>query len=164
MRRWLAAGMLAAAFVFGRRRSDEDHAEDEIDALARVITSEADGYSESERLAIAWTVRNRARRKSVSILQLVCSPACGRQGKGRPFSSARRATEANRALARRVLTAPQSEDPTHGATAFFEPKVQDKLVAQGFPGYRLTSADVRSKWKREGQEQRATVGRFELWT
>ena len=51
-----------------------------------------------------------------------------------------------------------------GATAFFEPKVQDKLVAQHFPGYHLTAEDVRAKWKREGQQQRATVGRFELWT
>ena len=167
MSRWWAVGAIAVAVILGRRRSEtvdeNDHAEDEVDALARVITSEASSYSEAERLAIAWTVRNRARRRGVSILQLVCSPTCGRQGPARPFSSARRASDVNRTLARRVLAAPQSEDPTHGAIAFFEPRVQDQLVAQHYPGYRLTSSEVRAKWEREGQKQKATVGRFELW-
>jgi spore germination cell wall hydrolase CwlJ-like protein len=167
MSRWLGLGFIAIAILAGRRRRGADsvgeHAADDVDGLGRVITSEANGYSEAERLAIAWTVRNRARKRGVSIAQLVCWPSCGPQGKDRPFSSARAANETNRALARRVLAAPQSEDPTRGATAFFEPQVQDKLVAEGRPGYRFTSEQVRAKWQREGQQHRATVGKFEFW-
>jgi hypothetical protein len=96
---------------------------------AKVKTSEANGYSEAERVAIAWTVRNRAHKRGVSIAKLVCTPTCGPCCDGRPFSSAREATAANRELAKRVLAEPQTDDPMHGATAFFEPRVQDKLVA-----------------------------------
>jgi hypothetical protein len=167
MSRWVGLGVVALAILLGRRRrlveADGERAVDDVDGLARVITSEANGYTEAERMAIAWTVRNRARKRGASIAQLVCSP-CGAQGKGRPFSSARAATETNRALARRVLAAPQSEDPTRGATAFFEPRVQDRLVADGHPGYRLTADQVRAKWQREGEQMLGTVGRFDLWS
>lgn len=138
-------------------------AKDEADALARVITSEADRYSLAERRAIAWTVRNRARKRSTTIVKLVCSPTCGPQGPARPFSSARPATAVNLALAHEVLAAPQNDDPTHGALAFFEPAVQDRLVAQGRPGYRYTSAELRAKWQREGQQTKGAVGAFEFF-
>jgi spore germination cell wall hydrolase CwlJ-like protein len=167
MNRWVALGAVALAILLGRRRRSiavvDPHAVVDVDALARVITSESNGYTEAERLAIAWTVRNRARRRGVSIAHLVCWPSCGPQGKDRPFSSARAATETNRALAQRVLAAPQSDDPTRGATAFFEPRVQDRLVADGRPGYRFTSEQLRARWQREGQQQLATVGKFEFW-
>jgi hypothetical protein len=178
----LVGGAVVAGILFLRRRqepaaaaapaaggADGPQAADDIDALGRVITSEADRYTERERRAIAWTVRNRARRRGVSIARLVCYPSCGAQGpigKGypaRPFSTARAATATNLALAREILAAPQSADPTGGALAFFEPKVQDKLVQQGRPGYRLTANDVREKWIREGQQPRGTVGAFEFF-
>lgn len=156
-------GAIGAAVLLGRR-PDDVPAIDELEALARVVTSEANGYSERERIAIAWAVRNRARKRGVTIAQLVCSPTCGPCCQGRPFSSARSATAANRALARRVLAAPQWDDPTFGATAFFEPAVQDRLVAQGHGGYRFTSDELRERWRRDGQRQLSTVGAFELWT
>lgn len=137
---------------------------DDVDALGRVITSEADRYSLDERTAIAWAVRNRARKRGGTIVHLVCDPHCGPCCDGRPFSSARAATATNRDLARQVLAAPQSEDPTRGAVAFFEPIVQDLLTAQHRHGYRLDATEVRAKWNREGQRQLATVGRFEFWT
>jgi hypothetical protein len=149
-------------------------AADDVEALGRVITSEANRYTLAERTAIAWTVRNRAQKRKQSIVRLVCSP-CGPQGPGRPFASSRAATAENVALARAVLAAPQSDDPTGGATAFFEPAVQDRLVltnrrliAQGQPpkyrGYRRMADEVRAEWQRGGQRQLATVGAFELWT
>jgi hypothetical protein len=180
----LVGGAVVAGILLLRRRQDPTaaaaaaapgggtdgpQAADDVDALGRVITSEADRYSERERRAIGWTVRNRARRRGVSIARLVCYPSCGAQGpigKGypaRPFSTARAATAKNLALAREILAAPQSDDPTGGALAFFEPKVQDLLVQQGRPGYRLTANDVREKWIREGQQQRGTVGAFEFF-
>jgi spore germination cell wall hydrolase CwlJ-like protein len=158
----LGVGAIGVAWLVGRKpRGDVAH--DDVDALARVITSEADRYSEVERTAIAWAVRNRARKRGASIAKVVCSPTCGPCCHGRPFSSARPATAVNRELAERVLAAPQSDDPTGGATSFFEPRVQDKLVAAGHEGYRFTSVQLRDKWKREGQSTRATVGAFEFW-
>jgi hypothetical protein len=158
---WIGVGIAGAALLLGRRNSDG--VIDDGEALARVITSEANGYSEAERTAIAWAVRNRARKRGVSVAKLVCSPTCGPCCIGRPFSSAREATAVNRELARRVLTAPESADPTHRATAFFEPRVQDKLVAEKRAGYRFSSDQLRQRWRREGQQQRGTVGAFEFW-
>lgn len=137
---------------------------DEAEALARVITSEAGSprYSDEERRRIAWTVRNRARRRGVTIARLVCSP-CGPQGKARPFASSQGATLASLKLAREVLAAPASADPTGGALAFFEPRVQDALVAQGRPGYRFSSADLRQRWQHDGQQPKGAVGAFEFW-
>ena len=87
---WIGLRAVGISWLVGRKRSpDEDGARDEVDALARVITSEADGYSEVERTAIAWCVRNRARKRGTSIAKLVCTPTCGPCCHGRPFSSAR---------------------------------------------------------------------------
>jgi hypothetical protein len=157
---WIGFGIAGAALLLGRSGGVSL---DDCEALARVITSEANGYSETERIAIAWTVRNRASKRGVSIAKLVCSPTCGPCCNGRPFSSAREATVANRALARRVRSLPQSADPTHGATAFFEPRVQDQLVAEKRAGYRFTSDQLRQRWRRDGQQPRGTVGVFEFW-
>src|SRR5258708_4503821 len=57
-------GAAGVAFLIGRRRATDTS--DDSEALARVITSEADGYSERERIAVAWAVRNRARKRGVS--------------------------------------------------------------------------------------------------
>ncbi len=62
-----------------------------------------------------------------------------------------------------MLAAPESADPTGGAYAFFEPRVQDRLVAEGRPGYRYTSAELREKWQREGQRPKGAVGAFEFY-
>jgi hypothetical protein len=173
----LGVGIVGAIVYWPRKREpaaggnagggagDPVSVQDEAEALARVITSEAGSthYSDDERRMIAWTVRNRARRRGTTIARLVCSP-CGAQGKDRPFSSARPATASSRVIARQVLEAPQANDPTSGATAFFEPHVQDLLVAQGRPGYRFTSAELRERWQRGGQQPKGAIGAFEFWT
>jgi spore germination cell wall hydrolase CwlJ-like protein len=135
------------------------------EALARVIASEVGRGTEAERAAVGWTVRNRARRRSVSIARLVCHPACGPQweaeGKLRPFSSARDASEADRWLAAGILAA--SDDPTKGAIAFIEPALQDELAAAKRLGHR-PYREVRAKWIADGMKPIGQVGRFELWT
>jgi len=173
----LLGGSAVAAALLWRDRNDNGRAvdrtgepaggdvvTDEVEALARVITSEAGSkrYTDDERRAIAWTVRNRARRRKTTIARMVCQP-CGPCCKGRPFSSARPATDATRRLAREVLAEPLERDPTNGARAFFEPVVQDRLVAERRPGYRFTSAELRAKWSREGQRYLSTIGAFEFW-
>lgn len=48
---WMGLGAIDVAWLVGRKRATEiPH--DEVDALGRVITSEADRYSESERTAM----------------------------------------------------------------------------------------------------------------
>jgi hypothetical protein len=165
----LAAG--AIALVALKRRRDRpivmaESAAGDVEALARVITSEAGTGSAEEQRAIAWAVVNQARARRVSIVRLVCSPECGPCCDGRPFSSAQPATLAARDLARRVLAEPDASDPTRGARKFFEPALQDKLAHRP-PAFnlkhRLTAADVRAKWAREGRRAVGTVGRFEFW-
>ena len=144
---WIGFGIVGTAFLLGRR-SDEDL--DDVEALARVVTSEANGYSESERIAIAWCVRNRAKKRRVAIAKLVCSPTCGPCCNSRkPFSSAREAATTNRELARRVLATSQSDDPTHGATAFAGSRVQDKLVEEKRPNTAEPPFNYAKEWQRK---------------
>jgi hypothetical protein len=132
-------------------------------ALARTITSEAGDGTVAEREMVGWVARNRARAARVSIDKLVCSPACGPCCQGRPFSSARSAEARDVGLALQILALPVSADPTGGATAFMEPALQDRLVAQGRPGYRYTAAEIRERWRKDGLVPVATVGRFETF-
>jgi hypothetical protein len=72
-----------------------------------------------------------------------------KQGKGRPFSSARPATPASIEAARAVLGAKQEDDPTRGATSAFEPALQDALFSRKRKGYSSDAGMVRRKWLRE---------------
>jgi len=161
----VGVGMMSAG-VFMRRREGEGGAlltrSDEVASLARVLTSEAGSGPVAERTAIGWAVRNRARKAKKTITALVCTP-CGPQGPGRPFSSRQAPTQVNLQLAEQIIAAPQSADPTSGATSFFEPKQQDLLVAKGLPGYKRTAAAVRAKWIAEGAKPKGSVGRFEFF-
>jgi hypothetical protein len=150
----------------GRRRNRNDEPPprasdlDEIEALGRVIASEVEDYSLKEKVAVAWAVRNRARREGKSIARLVCSPRCGPQ-RGRPFSSARPANDETRQIAAVVLHAPQDLDPTGGAVEFFEPILMDRLYRKGLVNYSATG--LREKWRSEGKLPYGSVGRVELW-
>jgi hypothetical protein len=141
----------------------------EVEALARVLASEVGAnkknpYTMQERLVVGWAVRNRARHRKTTIIKLVCSPTCGRCCKGRPFSSYEPPTQADLDLARDILSRPQSDDPTTDAGAFFEPALQDFLVAHGDPLHHRTADQVRARWLAAGQRQLGTVGRIELWS
>lgn len=154
----------------------------EIEALSRVIASEAGGGTLAEQRAVGWTVRNRFAGKSIYAVEY---PWRAQKGSDPPFSSARPATGATRKLAQEILSADQSEDPTNGATAFFEPKMQDVFAQAGamaragqtgdrvidgvkltditrFKAYRKTAADIRASWGK-GSSLYAKAGRFEFW-
>lgn len=156
--------------------------QEEIEALARVIASEAGSGTDAEQRAIAWTVRNRFRGKSIYAKQY---PWRSQKGSDPPFSSAREAKDAHRKHAAQVLAADQAQDPTGGATSFFEPKMQDAFFKAGelarkgetgdrvidgvkltditrFKNYRKDAAGIRSSWA-PGSAQYATAGRFEFW-
>jgi hypothetical protein len=136
----------------------------DVEALARVLASEVGYHSTEERLAVGWTVRNRARRLHRTILELVCSPSCGRCCDGRPFSSYQAPTDKDLRLARDILSRPSADDPTGGARQFFEPLLQDRLASQGSRRHRRTADDVRQEWAAQGYRPIGTVGRIELWT
>ena len=138
---------------------------DEVEALARIITSEAGSGPIAERMALGWTARNRARagRPPVNIARLVCAPCGESSGNARPFSSRMPATAANRELAAMILASPQSEDPTQGAESCFEPGLQDRLYAAGKPGNRLDARGVRYCWLRSGLDYYGSVGRWDLF-
>lgn len=154
----------------------------EIEALARIIASEAGSGTPAEQTAIAWTARNRFRGKSIYATQY---PWRSQKGSDPPFSSAQPAKDAHRDLARKVLAADQSEDPTGGATSFFEPRMQDAFAKAGalaragetgdrvidgvklsditrFKNYKKDAAAIRASWS-PGSALYARAGRFEFW-
>lgn len=156
--------------------------EREVEALARVVASEAGSGTRAEQLGIAWTVRNRFRGKSIYAVQY---PWRSQKGSDPPFSSARPAKPEHYALARQVLAADQSEDPTGGATSFFEPRMQDIFFKAGemarrgetgdrvidgvkltditrFKNYKKDADTIRQNWSK-GSAVVATAGRFEFW-
>lgn len=155
---------------------------DEIEALARTIASEAGSGTLAEQKGIGWTVRNRFRGKSIYAMQY---PWRAQKGGNPPFSSARPANDTHRKLAREILAADQSQDPTGGATSFFEPKMQDLFFKAGelaragetgdrvidgqkltditrFKSYKKNADQIREKWSKSSTIY-AIAGRFEFW-
>lgn len=157
----------------------------EVEAMARIIASEAGSRSRSEQLAVGWTARNRftERGKSIYAMQY---PWREQKGSNPPFSSRQPATAATRALAREILSAPSTDsDPTGGATGFFEPVLQDAVAEAGalaraggtgtrvinglklsnierFKSYNKNAAKVREDWSK-GDEIYHVQGVFEFW-
>jgi len=141
-----AAGSLAAAYVIANRPAPPVYVNDETEALARVIRSEAGIGSAPQRIHVAWVTRNLAVERSQTIAEMACSP-CGPQELGRPVSSRQDATDADRELARHILASPAMLDPTGGATHFINPMLQDDLAARNRPGYRgRPYHEVRQRW------------------
>lgn len=132
--------------------------DDDVEALARILTSEAGSHSVEERLAVGWTARNRARRRRTTIARMVCNP-CGPSA-GRGFSTRLPARRKNRELAALILATPLGEDPTGGAISAFEPVLQDRLYRSG--RYRYDARGVRRKWLRE-MDYYGTVGHWDLF-
>lgn len=154
----------------------------EVEALARIIASEAGSGTLAEQRAIGWTARNRFRGKSIYAEQF---PWRAQKGSDPPFSSARPAGKEHIALAREILLADQSADPTGGSTSFFEPRMQDIFFKAGelaragqtgdrvidgvkltditrFKNYKKDATTIRKNWS-SGSTIYATAGRFEFW-
>jgi hypothetical protein len=133
-----------------------------VDALARMLASEASGQTTSERVAIAYAALNKACHLGTTVAAL--SRGIGPQGPLRPWSTARAPSAGDRQLASAIAARYPAGDTTGGATKFFEPALQDRLFANGALGYHYDAQALRAKWAEEGAEYRATVGRWEFWT
>jgi hypothetical protein len=130
-----------------------------LEALARIIQSEVGSSAPTpERIAVGWVARNRAAKRKQTIVAMSMPPA--KQGKGRPFSSARSATPASTDAARTVLAMPASDDPTSGATSCFQPVLQDRLYSAG--RYKNDANMVRRSWLRE-LDYYGSVGTWDLF-
>jgi hypothetical protein len=161
----LAAGSLAAAHIIATRPVPPVYVDDETEALARVIRSEAGTSATPQRIHVAWVTRNLAAERGETIAEMACSP-CGPQGLGRPVSSRQDAAAEDRELARHILASPATMDPTGGATHFINPMLQDELAARGRPGYRgRPYHEVRRRWQESyGWEPYYRLGPdLELW-
>jgi len=160
----LAGGSLAVAHVIANRPAPPVYVDDESEALARVIRSEA-GVGSPQRIHVAWVTRNLAAERGETIARMACSP-CGPQELGRPVSSRQDAGDAERLLARSILASPAILDPTGGATHFINPTLQDDLASRGRPGYRgRPYSEVRQRWSTAyGWEPYYRIGPdLELW-
>jgi hypothetical protein len=151
----------------------------EIEALGRALASEASSHTEEERRAIGWAIRNMSAKRRRSIYELGGSGTWGAQGEaGRPFSTRADARTNDRELATQVLLEAPALDPTRGATAFFEPALQNQFAKWGalyranpkaypqhmrFRLYKSDAAALRQRWQATGMSPRATVGRWEFW-
>lgn len=145
--------------------SKQPYLRSDVEALARVIRSEIGIGTETQKLHVAWTVRNLARSRGQTIATMACLP-CGTQGPARPVSSVQDATAKDRELARRVLVAGEVADPTGGATHFMNPRLQDAFARSERKGYRKQTYNrVRRRWiTRYGWEPYYRLGpTLEMW-
>ncbi len=155
-------------------------------ALAHVLASEAEGGTPEERLYIAWAVRNRARKARTTIYAMEF-PWRAQAGGDPPFASGKEPNAGDFALARHVLAQPLVRDPTGGATAFFEPGLQDLVARLGaiyrrhggapddatpqgtrpklwrYRRYTKGAEAIRETWTKRGERMLASVGKYELW-
>jgi hypothetical protein len=106
----------------------------EVEALARVLASEASSGSDMERAAIGHCVRNRVVSDGRRSIYHMMFERPGRwkaqAGSNPPFSAAHVPSDADREFARQVLVDLQG-NPVGNATSFFEPGQQDLCARFG---------------------------------
>lgn len=113
-------------------------------ALARCLASEHGQDPDVYLQAVAWAVRNKANERGMTLLQLLTDGAgtagdgwFGEQkaAAGTKYASTKvDPSERHVRVAREVSSAPQSSDPTAGATHFYSPQAQDALAAKAAAG------------------------------
>jgi hypothetical protein len=134
-------------------------------ALARSLRSEHGSESATVRAWVAWVVRNSAAKGKLSIFDKLTksrnptsSGLFARQRADSRFAATNQAPRLEDILiAKQVIGAPASADPTRGASNFFSPRAQDALFARAQAGDpavvgRITrdAAAQRLRWLESG--------------
>jgi len=173
-----SSGFKDQTVVVGEGRTMED-----VDALARAVTSELGHCSDEEQCAAAWAMRNRADDRGMTLKQLLAPLGIyGSPSVSKGYASTRRpATKRVTENVIGVLDASQSKDPTRGAVEFWVPRLQQQMhmlgclyrgaVANGdseravryarFAGYE-TEDSVREKYTNDGLGVTTIIGDIEL--
>lgn len=109
-------------------------------ALARCLASEHPRDPTVYLRCVAWAVRNKARERGVSVLQLLTDGAGvagdGFFGEQKAHAGTKYAATVNDPrrrhvqVAAEVMASPLAADLTRGATHFYSPKAQDSLAAK----------------------------------
>jgi hypothetical protein len=143
--------------------SDDSAKATHTEALARIIASEAGTMSRAIKLTVAWIARNRSLLIKRPMLDMAAPQGSyGPITEKRPMSSSQPATDETRAIAAEVLAAPQSQDPTPGATHGFDTALQDTLAAQGIKSN--SAAGVMEIWEKHyGLKKVATLETWVLY-
>ena len=123
-------------------------------SLARVISSEATDLL-AEKVAVGWVTKNKAALRRRSITALVTS---GRRGKGKyaaqntggRFVSTRLDPRTEDIEIATGVISGRVPDTTGGAIGFLHPVAQDRLLAEGRPGYTRGSQATIDKWRASG--------------
>jgi hypothetical protein len=102
-----------------------------VDELASLIRSEAEGLNDAERRAVAFTVLNRMRRNEVARVDQVWGA----------FSHTKPGSDADVKLAEQVLDG-TAEDNSQGATHFFTPGAMPIAGNHNAPGYQAADAPL----------------------
>lgn len=104
----------------------------QVEALGRILASQAHTQSDQVRRAVAWMARNRSSWLRRPLAELGAPGGeWGPIADRRPFATDQPATAIERTLADAVLEAPQSRDPSKGATHGFHRGWQDQLARRG---------------------------------
>ncbi len=150
-----AVGLLLRIFLGGGSFLGSDEGmnvipdEDDVEALGRMIASENPRDSLIIQQAIAWTAKNEARRRGISVASLVMPGGVPGPQAGRYCSTVNPSTSVTRGVAFDVLSGKVS-DPTGGAVQFDAPATQDALYRAG--KVKKTSAQISSDRIADGKE------------
>lgn len=122
---------------------------DDVEALGRMINSENPRDVRIVQVGIAWTAKNEAARRHISVASLLMPNGLPGPQSGRYASTVNPSSQSSRAIAFDVLSG-KEEDPTGGAIQFDAPHTQDLLYAQG--RYSKDAAAVAASRMAEGKE------------
>jgi hypothetical protein len=121
-------------------------------SLARMCASEGESYSAATKAAICWVAVNVSNARNTSVTALLTddtnSHGQGKYGQqsGRWASTINDPYEVDWNIALNVLTG-ATPDPTNGATHYFEPSLQDKLLA--LAKVSTSGAEKEAEWAQE---------------
>jgi hypothetical protein len=124
-------------------------------ALATVIPSEGGGLPESGKIAIAWAVKNMAKKTKKTLFAVIAPDGqFASQGTINHSYVASSSPPGIRDLAIAAdVVAGKIADNTGGATLFDSPAAQRKFLAEGLPGYKSTPEEIAANRRAKGYEE-----------